>query len=108
MVGLDRRLRRGTQDDKLPCPVGTAFMPSGDSSPCGVSISLRHELTVMRGDESPDGINAVPTSILLQGDESLDGINVIPNIVRNRVLGIFSLPGGSKLEEGRSDDKACA
>ncbi len=89
MAGLYRRMRRGTQDDKLPCLVGTRFIASGDSSPCGVSISLLPEFIVMQGDESPDGINAVL------------------NIFRNRLLGIFSLPGGSKLEEGRSDDEAC-
>jgi hypothetical protein len=91
MAGLDRRVRRGTQDDKLSCLVGTAFMPSGDSSPCTTMNSGSKRAETVHGDESPDGINWVPT-----------------NIFRNRFLGIFSLPGGSKLEEGRSDDKACA
>jgi len=91
MAGLYRRMRRGTQDDKLPCLVGTRFIASGDSSPCITMNSGSKRAETVHGDESPDAINRVPT-----------------NIFSNRLLGIFSLPGGSKLEEGRSDDKACA
>ena len=45
--------------------VGTAFMPSGDSSPC---TSMKTGITcidTVHGDESPDAINRVPT--LLEG-----------------------------------------
>ncbi len=91
MAGLYRGMRQGTQDDKLPCLVGTACMPSGNSSPCITMNSGSKRAEAVHGDESPDAINRVPT-----------------NMLRNRFLGIFSLPGGSKLEEGRSNDKACA
>src|SRR5450755_1415454 len=40
-------------------------MPSGDSSPCTASTSLWPGFIPSHGDESPDGINAVPTSILV-------------------------------------------
>src|SRR6266487_3777721 len=41
--------------------VGTEFIPSGDSSPCGISTPLPPVSISMQGDESPDGINSVPT-----------------------------------------------
>jgi hypothetical protein len=39
--------------------VGTAFMPSGDSSPCTPSTRLLPGFVPVHGDESPDAINAV-------------------------------------------------
>jgi hypothetical protein len=41
--------------------VGTAFMPSGDSSPCIKMNSGNKRVETVHGDESLDGINAVPT-----------------------------------------------
>jgi len=42
-------------------PVGTGFIPSGDSSPGGISTTLPPGFISMHGDESPDAINGVPT-----------------------------------------------
>ena len=41
--------------------VGTRFIASGDSSPCTVSSHVLPVFMLVHGDESPDGIHAVPT-----------------------------------------------
>ncbi len=41
--------------------VGTEFIPSGDSSPCIEMDTGGKGVEIPQGDESPDGINSVPT-----------------------------------------------
>ncbi|HEV2654568.1 MAG TPA: hypothetical protein VGT82_06400, partial [Ktedonobacteraceae bacterium] len=40
--------------------VGTAFMPSGDSSPYTASTRMWPGFTLVQGDESPDAIKSGP------------------------------------------------
>ena len=54
-------------------------MPSGDSSLCIFSTRLGHGFTLVQGDESLDGINAVPTGlkVLVLRHNYYDGVALI-------------------------------
>ena len=86
-------------DRKSPIGVGTAFMPSGDSSPCIRMRTGRTCVEIVHGDESPDAINRVPTvagdvywdevvDIQPDGEEEVYDLTVegLHNFVANNII----------------------
>ncbi len=74
MINLDALLSK-----KLVFYVGTAFMPSGDSSPCTASsLILLVELLIRDDDRQMASTRLLPGFVLVHGDESPDAIKSSP------------------------------